>query len=83
MKRLFDITFSLFGLIFFSPLLLMVDSLIKKENGGPVYYRGVSYGNNQIISQSFIPFRNLDRTISVRSCSSVVHADSINRKIGN
>ncbi|PIU83666.1 MAG: sugar transferase [Elusimicrobia bacterium CG06_land_8_20_14_3_00_38_11] len=44
MKRLFDIVFSLVGLIVFSPVLLVIAFLIKKEDGGPVFYRGVRVG---------------------------------------
>ncbi len=44
MKRVFDIIFSLFGLIFFSPLLLILAFMIKKEDGGPIFYRGVRVG---------------------------------------
>jgi len=34
MKRLFDIIFSLFGLIVLSPLLFALAILIKREDGG-------------------------------------------------
>ncbi len=44
MKRLFDIILSLFGLIIFSSLLLIIAFLIKNEDGGPVFYRGVRVG---------------------------------------
>lgn len=44
LKRLFDIIFSLIGLIIFSPALLITAFLIKKEDGGPVFYRGVRIG---------------------------------------
>jgi lipopolysaccharide/colanic/teichoic acid biosynthesis glycosyltransferase len=43
-KRLFDIFFSLVGLIMLSPLFLLIAYLIKKEDGGPVFYRGVRIG---------------------------------------
>jgi lipopolysaccharide/colanic/teichoic acid biosynthesis glycosyltransferase len=46
MKRLFDIIFSLFGLIVLSPLLFVLAILIKKEDGGAVFYRGVRVGRN-------------------------------------
>jgi lipopolysaccharide/colanic/teichoic acid biosynthesis glycosyltransferase len=39
-KRLFDIIFSFFGLIIFSPLLVLVALLIKINSRGPVFYRG-------------------------------------------
>jgi lipopolysaccharide/colanic/teichoic acid biosynthesis glycosyltransferase len=44
MKRFFDIIFSLFGLVLFSSLLLIIAFLIKNEDGGPVFYRGIRVG---------------------------------------
>ena len=51
MKRLFDILFSCIGLVVFSPVLAAVSLLIKKEDRGPVFYRGARAGRNGI------PFR--------------------------
>lgn len=45
-KRLFDVIFSLFGLILVLPLFLIIAILIKKESPGPVFYRGVRVGKN-------------------------------------
>ena len=45
-KRLFDLVSSASGLIFISPLLLVVSGLIKGEDGGPVFYRGVRIGQH-------------------------------------
>ena len=44
MKRLIDILSSLIGLILVSPVLLMIAILIKKEDRGPVFYRGIRVG---------------------------------------
>jgi lipopolysaccharide/colanic/teichoic acid biosynthesis glycosyltransferase len=44
MKRFFDIVFSLFGLILFSPLLLAIAVWIKLDSKGPVFYRGRRVG---------------------------------------
>lgn len=44
LKRLLDVIFSFFGLILFSPFLLIVALLIKKEDSGPLFYRGVRVG---------------------------------------
>jgi lipopolysaccharide/colanic/teichoic acid biosynthesis glycosyltransferase len=44
MKRGFDFVSSLVGLILASPVLLVIAILIKKEDGGPVFYRGVRVG---------------------------------------
>jgi len=44
MKRIFDFIFSLFGLLILSPFLLVIAFLIKKEDRGPVFYRGERVG---------------------------------------
>ena len=44
LKRAFDFVSSLIGLILVSPILLTIAILIKKEDGGPVFYRGVRVG---------------------------------------
>jgi len=45
-KRLFDIIFSLLGLILVSPLFLFIGILIKRESPGPAFYRGKRVGKN-------------------------------------
>jgi len=50
-KRLFDIIFSLFGLIITSPLFLAIALLIKLDSRGSVFYRGIRIGKNGV------PFR--------------------------
>ena len=45
-KRLFDIVFSLFGLILVSPLFLVIAVLIKIESPGQAFYRGERVGKN-------------------------------------
>lgn len=44
MKRLFDILFSLSGLMVTAPLLLLLAVLIKAGSRGPVFYRGLRAG---------------------------------------
>ncbi len=44
LKRPFDLVSSLLGLILISPVLVTLAILIKKEDGGPVFYRGVRVG---------------------------------------
>ncbi len=46
MKRLFDIFFSLAGLIALSPLFLAVSLLIKLDDHGPVFFRQERIGKN-------------------------------------
>ena len=44
MKRLFDLVFSLIGLILLSPALFLIAWLIKRQDRGPVFYRSVRIG---------------------------------------
>jgi lipopolysaccharide/colanic/teichoic acid biosynthesis glycosyltransferase len=46
MKRLFDITAALFGIVLTFPLLLVIAAMIKREDEGPVFYRGLRAGKN-------------------------------------
>ena len=46
LKRLFDIIFSLIGLILLSPLFLFIAILIKLEDGGSIFYRGTRIGKH-------------------------------------
>ncbi|MDD5491935.1 MAG: sugar transferase [bacterium] len=41
-----DILFALAGIAIFSPVLLAVALLVKKEDGGPVYYNGARVGRD-------------------------------------
>lgn len=43
-KRLFDIFFSLLGLIILSPFLITIAIIIKITSPGPIFYRGVRTG---------------------------------------
>ena len=38
LKRIFDFTFSLFGLLFLSPFLILIALIIKLDSKGPVFY---------------------------------------------
>lgn len=46
LKRTFDIIASLGGLILLIPVILVIALLIKSENKGPVFYRGVRVGRH-------------------------------------
>ena len=45
-KRILDVVLSLLTLVLFSPLFLGIALLIKLEDGGPIFYRGVRIGKN-------------------------------------
>ena len=57
-KRLFDIFFSLLGLMLVSPLFLAITILIKRESPGPAFYRGQRVGKNGKIFRIF-KFRSM------------------------
>ncbi len=44
LKRFFDVVFSFFGLLILWPLILVIGILIKKEDGGPIFYPGIRVG---------------------------------------
>ena len=44
LKRYFDTLLSLFDLILLSPVLIIIGLFIRKEDSGPVFYRGVGVG---------------------------------------
>jgi lipopolysaccharide/colanic/teichoic acid biosynthesis glycosyltransferase len=46
MKRMFDLTVSLLGLLILSPLMLGIAFAVRYEDGGPVFYRGERVGVN-------------------------------------
>ncbi len=45
-KRIFDIVFSLLALVFISPVLLMIATLVKLDSEGPVLYISERIGRN-------------------------------------
>lgn len=45
-KRLFDIILSIIGLVVLSPVMIMVAYKIKREDGGPIFYKQIRVGKN-------------------------------------
>lgn len=48
LKRTFDILFSLAGIIFLSPILILISIIVKADSAGPVLYRQTRVGKNNI-----------------------------------
>jgi len=57
-KRLLDIVFSLIGLIFLLPLFLIVGFMVKKQDGGPVFFKQSRVGKNGKVFK-LIKFRSM------------------------
>jgi lipopolysaccharide/colanic/teichoic acid biosynthesis glycosyltransferase len=53
-KRLFDIFFSAIGLICLAPFLFFISWRIRREDGGPIFYRGARTG---LLGKSFRIFK--------------------------
>jgi len=53
LKRVFDIFLALNVLIIIAPVFIIIAWLIKKEDGGPVFYRGERVGKNGKIFRIF------------------------------
>ncbi len=58
LKRTFDILFSIFGIIVASLPMAVIVFCIKKEDGGPVFYRGKRVGKNGEVFRMF-KFRSM------------------------
>ena len=80
-KRAMDVTLSLLGLILCSPLMVLISILIKKEDRGPVLYRGVRVGR---FGKPFyvMKFRSLVVDAERRGGSSTADDDPRITKIG-
>lgn len=81
LKRLFDIVFSLFGLIIFFPILVILAIIIKSGDGGPVFYRGVRVGKNGKLFKIF-KFRTMVVNAEKIGGSSTADDDPRITKIG-
>jgi len=82
LKRAFDFVSSLIGLILVSPILLTIAILIKKEDGGPVFYRGVRVGRFGKLFGIF-KFRTMVVNAEKLGGPSTADADPRITKVGN
>jgi lipopolysaccharide/colanic/teichoic acid biosynthesis glycosyltransferase len=81
MKRLFDIFFSLLGLILSFPIFLIISFLIKIEDGGPIFYRGKRVGKEGKVFRIF-KFRTMVRDAENLGGPSTAADDARLTKIG-
>lgn len=64
MKRLFDIVTSFFGLLFLSPVILLVAWHIRKKLGSPIIFKQIRPGKDGILFE-MIKFRTMLDTIDL------------------
>lgn len=83
-KRTFDILASIFGLIVFSPVYLVIAVLIKLNMPGPVFFRQLRVGKDAKLFR-MVKFRTMNvghggNTISVRGESRITPLGAVLRK---
>ena len=81
MKRSFDSVASFLGLLILSPLLLGIAWAIRREDGGPVFYRGERVGRHGRIFRMF-KFRSMVVDAERRGASSTTAGDPRVTRIG-
>ena len=85
MKRLFDLTTSLIGLIVLFPLFIVVSVLVKTSSEGPVFFMQPRIGKNGKVFQ-MIKFRSMavmqssDSTISIKGDVRITKTGAFLRK---
>jgi len=73
-KRLFDLVFSLTGLLLLSPVLLLIAILIKLDSPGPVFFRQVRVGRGNVPFRIH-KFRTMQSAIDTSGLQLTVGAD--------
>lgn len=80
-KRLFDIVFSLFGLVLIFPILLLIALIVKIDSSGPVFYRGFRVGKDGKLFKIF-KFRTMEKDADRKGIDSTAADDSRITRIG-
>ena len=84
-KRIFDIIFSLIGIIFLTPLFVFISILIKLDSNGPIFFIQRRIGKNGKIFH-LIKFRSMSvnksdkNTISIKGDNRITNIGSFLRK---
>ncbi|MBL6873955.1 MAG: sugar transferase [Flavobacteriales bacterium] len=84
-KRIFDILFSIIGLIFFSPCFLLVSILIKIDSKGPIFFLQERVGRNGVLFKiikfrSMITDQNYNSTITTANDNRITTIGKIIRR---
>ena len=86
LKRIFDIIFSIIGLVFFSPCFLFVSILIKVDSKGPIFFLQERVGYNGVLFKiikfrSMICDQNSNSTITTACDTRITKVGKIIRKL--
>jgi len=85
-KRIFDILFSITGLIFFAPCFLFISIFIKVDSKGPVFFLQERVGRNGVLFKiikfrSMITDQNYNSTITTVNDNRITTIGKIIRKL--
>ena len=72
-KRIFDIGLSIFGLVAFSPILVVCAISVKLEDRGPVFYRGIRVGRYGELFRLY-KFRTMVVDAEIVECDPIIDA---------
>jgi len=81
MKRLFDIIFSLFGLLLTFPILIIISIWIKLDSKGKVFYRQERIGKNEV-PFSIYKFRTMYEGSDKKGLLTIGNKDNRVTKVG-
>jgi len=81
MKRLFDISVSVFLLLFLSPVMVLIGILVYAEDGGPFLFRQIRVGRGGSLF-SMLKFRSMIRNAECTGGYSTCVADPRVTKVG-
>lgn len=81
MKRIFDVIFSVLGLVILFPLLLWIAWRIRQEDPGPIFYRGIRVGLHGKVFRIF-KFRTMVADADKIGPSSTANEDPRITRIG-
>ena len=78
MKRLIDIVLSMIGIVFFSPIILVISFLIVVFNGWPIFFIQSRLGKD-LIPFNIIKFRTMEKGYSMGSENDVVRQTGLGK----
>ena len=81
LKRIFDFIFAIIGLLFLAPLFIIIAILIKIESKGPVLYKQLRVGRNNL-DFKILKFRTMHINADQLGLLTLGHRDTRITKIG-
>jgi lipopolysaccharide/colanic/teichoic acid biosynthesis glycosyltransferase len=81
-KRIFDIIFSICGIVLLSPLLVIISIIVKLDSRGPVFFRQIRVGKD-LNEFKILKFRTMTMSADISGMQITVGKDKRITKSGN